>query len=514
MYEEPSMEGQPIEFEGHVAHTAQAAPITVQWLIDNFEPAEGCSLRRSTLYNYYLHHCTEQKLEPVNPASFGKLIRSVFLGLRTRRLGTRGNSKYHYYGIRVKVTSPLNQLSEDHTFAIRNHPMSLSPTGSPGPHQPPQSPNTSAPATANNNNNKFTGNQPAAKRAKQVHFNNNNNPNLLTDNSNMQNNEYKPIITNENPQQQPPPVMAVIINNGNMVTKTAPQTTTIAKTLKQNDNRSNIQQMPHQHQQQPHQANSTHDIKHMNENNQQQQQQQHQNSIISGTDLTEEELNNMLAGNKPQIPEFATLNLDRFPLPPNCTIDDVKKFQELYKYQCEKILELVVALKLLEIENVLHMFWRSPLIQHKFYEDELSTQKFMSLCEVPEIIEYTKQCDYQFYQFCIEILIPDVLGTLPTNLVQSIRQLAKHLDSWIRNALTNVPEAMKQSKMQIINTLSMTLRRYTSLNHLANTVKNSLQNENILSQMLHDITKVDFAYIKVSSLLTTFSKSIKIKIFF
>lgn len=38
----------------------------------------------------------------MNAASFGKLIRSVFIGLRTRRLGTRGNSKYHYYGIRAK----------------------------------------------------------------------------------------------------------------------------------------------------------------------------------------------------------------------------------------------------------------------------------------------------------------------------------------------------------------------------------------------------------------------------
>ena len=45
----------------------------------------------------------DTKQEPVNAASFGKLIRSVFLGLRTRRIGTRGNSKYHYYGIRVKV---------------------------------------------------------------------------------------------------------------------------------------------------------------------------------------------------------------------------------------------------------------------------------------------------------------------------------------------------------------------------------------------------------------------------
>lgn len=34
------------------------------------------------------------------------------------------------------------------------------------------------------------------------------------------------------------------------------------------------------------------------------------------------------------------------------------------------------------------------------------------------------------------------------------------------------------------------------MNHLAQTVKNSLQNENILTQMLSDITKVDFSYIK------------------
>lgn len=62
----------------------------------------GVSLPRSTLYAHYLRHCSLHQLEPVNAASFGKLIRSVFVGLRTRRLGTRGNSKYHYYGIRAK----------------------------------------------------------------------------------------------------------------------------------------------------------------------------------------------------------------------------------------------------------------------------------------------------------------------------------------------------------------------------------------------------------------------------
>jgi len=230
----------------------------------------------------------------------------------------------------------------------------------------------------------------------------------------------------------------------------------------------------------------------------------HTNSqpTTSNTELTEEELNRMfLSGSTPQLPNFGSINIEFIQLPSNCNLDDVKKFEEIYKDHCEKILDMVIALKLSDIENLWLMFWRSPLINQNCYEDQLSALKFMSLCEVKEVIDFVKQCDYQFYQFCIEILIPDVLGTLPPTLVQSIRQLAKHLDGWLRNALSNVPEKMKQSKMLIINTFSMTLRRYTSLNHLAQTVRNSLQNENILSQMLHDISKVDFSYIKVRIIL-------------
>lgn len=82
-------------------------------MVDNYETAEGVSLPRSTLYNHYMRHCNEHKLDAVNAASFGKLIRSVFTGLRTRRLGTRGNSKYHYYGIRVKLGSSLMMAMDD-----------------------------------------------------------------------------------------------------------------------------------------------------------------------------------------------------------------------------------------------------------------------------------------------------------------------------------------------------------------------------------------------------------------
>lgn len=62
----------------------------LKWLVETYETVAGVSLPRSVQYLHYMQHCAEQNLEPVNAASFGKLIRSVFLGLRTRRLGTLG----------------------------------------------------------------------------------------------------------------------------------------------------------------------------------------------------------------------------------------------------------------------------------------------------------------------------------------------------------------------------------------------------------------------------------------
>uniref|UniRef100_A0A158PGH2 RFX-type winged-helix domain-containing protein n=1 Tax=Angiostrongylus costaricensis TaxID=334426 RepID=A0A158PGH2_ANGCS len=100
----------------------------IQWLLDNYETADGTSLPRCALYDHYKKHCHEHKLDAVNAASFGKLIRSVFNGLRTRRLGTRGNSKYHYYGIRIKADSPLmqNHIPERYSPHEASAPMTRS----------------------------------------------------------------------------------------------------------------------------------------------------------------------------------------------------------------------------------------------------------------------------------------------------------------------------------------------------------------------------------------------------
>ena len=42
----------------------------------------------------------------LNPASFGKLVRVLFPGLKTRRLGVRGESKYHYVNFTLMDDEP------------------------------------------------------------------------------------------------------------------------------------------------------------------------------------------------------------------------------------------------------------------------------------------------------------------------------------------------------------------------------------------------------------------------
>lgn len=73
-----------------------------QWLQENFEVHAETSLPRHIVFQQYQAACEKDGHELVMPATFGKVIRSVFPNLKTRRLGTRGHSKYHYFGIGPK----------------------------------------------------------------------------------------------------------------------------------------------------------------------------------------------------------------------------------------------------------------------------------------------------------------------------------------------------------------------------------------------------------------------------
>jgi hypothetical protein len=87
-----------------MVRAAQAAAIG-SWLNDHFQTKVDASLPRSTPYDCYLMACRESNAEPLNAASFGKHIRLAFSDLKVRRLGTRGQSRYHYQGIMLRLDS-------------------------------------------------------------------------------------------------------------------------------------------------------------------------------------------------------------------------------------------------------------------------------------------------------------------------------------------------------------------------------------------------------------------------
>ncbi|XP_038640574.1 MHC class II regulatory factor RFX1a isoform X7 [Scyliorhinus canicula] len=367
------------------SHTMRASPATVQWLLDNYETAEGVSLPRSTLYCHYLLHCQEQKLEPVNAASFGKLIRSVFMGLRTRRLGTRGNSKYHYYGLRIKANSPLIRLIEDQQhLAIRQQPFTQK--------QSPFSPSCY---------------------------------------------RLKPIQKVEG------------MTNGMGVGQ------------QQGGGLSDISA----------------------------QVQQYQQFLDASRAL----------------PEFVEIDLQGKTLPDGMTMEHVKAFQLLYREHCEAILDVMVNLQFTLVETLWKTFWRyntsqssdgSGLSVHDEAEKRLPKSCLVLLCKYEPSLKWTKYCDNMLYQGLVEILIPDVLRPIPSALTQAIRNFAKSLESWLTNAMMNVPEEMVRVKVAAASAFAQTLRRYTSLNHLAQAARAVLQNTAQINQMLSDLNRVDFANVQ------------------
>uniref|UniRef100_A0A3B5ABX6 Regulatory factor X1 n=1 Tax=Stegastes partitus TaxID=144197 RepID=A0A3B5ABX6_9TELE len=363
--------------QSYSSPNSRAPPATVQWLCDNYEGAEGVSLPRCTLYYHYLLHCQEQKLEPVNAASFGKLIRSVFMGLRTRRLGTRGNSKYHYYGLRIKSGSPLLRLmDEQQHMAMRQQPFS-------------------------------------------------------------QKNRLKPVQKAQG------------IANG----------TAGGLGQQQGAGLCDISAQVQQYQQ-------------------------------------------FLEASRP-LPDFVDIDLQDRTLPDGILLEHLKAFQTLYREHCEAVMDVMVNLQFTLVETLWKSFWRfsqsndtESLNLHNESEKRLPKSCLVVLCKFEPVLRWTRECDNLLYQTLVEILIPDVLRPIPSALTQAIRNFAKSLENWLTGAMMNIPEEMVRIKVVCVGSFSQTLRRYTSLNHLAQAARAVLQNSAQINQMLSDLNRVDFTNVQ------------------
>ncbi|XP_017119186.1 DNA-binding protein RFX2 isoform X1 [Drosophila elegans] len=378
----------PDSDQSTLGNSNKIASATIKWLSRNYETADGVSLPRSTLYNHYMQHCSEHKLEPVNAASFGKLIRSVFSGLRTRRLGTRGNSKYHYYGIRIKPGSLLNsQAMDDKQMLAGGYGASQDGTGVGGP------------------------------------------------------------------------------GSGVLVSVTSSTAGQLGGSNGHGHGGGG-------------------------------QGQRHSGGTKKHTFKPEtyEACIQFIGDGSSALPSFPAIELNHS-FNSELTLEDVDTFRALYREHCESFLDAVLNLEFNTVEFLLRDFWRASdnnNLDECEEEKYLSKTKLYLLCHCAEVQKFVREVDYQFYQNTVDVIIPDVLRSIPNALTQAIRNFAKNLEIWLCESMLGVPEQLAQIKTSAVSAFCQTLRRYTSLNHLAQAARAVLQNGAQISQMLSDLNRVDF----------------------
>ncbi|UYV67709.1 RFX3 [Cordylochernes scorpioides] len=391
-------------------HFSMLFCVQIQWLLENYETAEGVSLPRSTLYNHYLRYCSDMKIEPINAASFGKLIRSVFVNIRTRRLGTRGNSKYHYYGIRVKLGSYLADLRDE----IK-------------------------PLTGKNNSSGCFSYLIA--------------PFHLS--------SFSPTYHVHFTAQWYVICLSDLLGD---CRREVPTLIHVCRSICSSDSFYENGYFP---------CNSSANInsKHLQ----------------------------FLGDSSDAIPIFPNLDHSTVVTPESgITEEDVSSFKMLYKEHCEAFLDSVVSLNFVMVETIWQTFWRTYSSSHILGELEklLAKEKLYQMCSYQAVLHFMQDTDLQFYQNLVDILIPDVLRPIPTSMTQSIRHFAKHLEGWLTGAMRAAPREAIQAKLSAAGALSQTLRRYTSLNHLAQAGRAVLQNPGQLAQMALDLGKVDFNHVR------------------
>ncbi|XP_037736094.1 transcription factor RFX4 isoform X3 [Lepidochelys kempii] len=320
------------EKENNRASKPHSTPATLQWLEENYEIAEGVCIPRSALYMHYLDFCEKNDTQPVNAASFGKIIRQQFPQLTTRRLGTRGQSKYHYYGIAVKESSQYYDVMYSKKGA----------------------------AWVNETGKKEVTKQTVA---------------------------YSP--------------------------------------------RSKL-----------------------------------------GTLL-------------PEFPNVKDLNL-----PASLPEEKVSTFIMMYRTHCQRILDTVIRANFDEVQSFLLHFWQGM------------PPHMLPVLGSSTVVNIVGVCDSILYKAISGVLMPTVLQALPDSLTQVIRKFAKQLDEWLKVALYDLPENLRNIKFELSRRFSQILRRQTSLNHLCQASRTVIHSADITFQMLEDWRNVDLNSITKQTLYT------------
>ncbi|XP_050068110.1 uncharacterized protein LOC126556709 [Anopheles maculipalpis] len=105
-------ETDPLRQSQNPLGTRQEINHTINWVRSHLEHDPNVSIPKQEVYDDYVAYCARINIKPLSTADFGKVMKQVFPGIRPRRLGTRGHSRYCYAAMRKATKLPIPKLPD------------------------------------------------------------------------------------------------------------------------------------------------------------------------------------------------------------------------------------------------------------------------------------------------------------------------------------------------------------------------------------------------------------------
>ncbi|VDL50623.1 unnamed protein product [Hymenolepis diminuta] len=457
-------------------HSTRASPVTVHWLLQNYETAEGVSLPRSLLYSHYLNHCLDYWLEPMNPASFGKLIRSVFVGLRTRRLGTR-MQKYQNHSA---VYSGGNSTSASTSSNVFSKFRSIRANNTAGHIQTLLSDRYANPRSSN---------LPTMVKSRS--------DNLYSGGGVKQ----APASTSSTSAFRPYDTIKGIKNGSSsslydwkgaegVAEETEPSDLTIASGHLTALNEQGM---------------GNEDRLYFGSGNQQPNLPNFMDlcqlvgiDLSPGSNSFPVDLSMDATGNhskqvKAEIPErVATI-----------------QFVKLYEQHCAEVYEAILTPQLEKLRNIWQRFWSPCDVltkdlgqkdpgnnSHSNSETRLNKMQLALINNRKCLCLFVEIADKALYQTLLEIIVSDSLKSMPPSLLHTVRMMIKRMQHCLRSAIRHLSPTLINCKLTAISGFIKGLRRVIGLANLSRAADQIFDSPERLEQMRLDIQKLDLASIE------------------
>ncbi|KAK9875380.1 hypothetical protein WA026_007775 [Henosepilachna vigintioctopunctata] len=122
LHEQISNSGDPLKQPLNPLGSRSEVCRTISWIKTHLEEDPEISLPKQQVYDEYSLYCSKIRMKPLSQADFGKVMKQVYPKVKARRLGTRGNSRYCYSGLRncTKLRIPtLLSIEEESSTGVQ-----------------------------------------------------------------------------------------------------------------------------------------------------------------------------------------------------------------------------------------------------------------------------------------------------------------------------------------------------------------------------------------------------------